>query len=24
MLAVGDFNGCRQVVKEISVLGCQQ
>jgi hypothetical protein len=24
MLAVGDFNGCRQVVKEISVLGCKQ
>jgi hypothetical protein len=24
MLAVGDFNGCRQVVKEISVLGCRQ
>jgi hypothetical protein len=24
MLAVGDFSGCRQVVKEISILGCQQ
>jgi hypothetical protein len=24
MLAVGDFNGCRQVVKEISALGCKQ
>jgi hypothetical protein len=24
MLAVGDFNGARQVVKEISVLGCRQ
>jgi hypothetical protein len=24
MLQVGDFNGARQVVKEISVLGCRQ
>ena len=24
MLAVGDFNGARQVVREISVLGCRQ
>ncbi len=24
MVAVGDFNGARQVVKEISVLGCRQ
>jgi hypothetical protein len=22
MLQVGDFNGCRQVIKEISALGC--
>lgn len=24
MLSVGDFNGCRQVIKEISALGCSK